>query len=147
MLNRAKELIAGEEGLSLKVYRDPGAGAWTIGYGHLIRPGERFHPYGPVMEITQAEADALFEADTRIAAKAVDDYVHVPLSDNQRAALTSFIFNVGVAAFAGSTLLRFLNAGNYAAAANELPRWNKDDGIVLPGLVKRRDREKQMFLA
>lgn len=145
---KTKELIAGEEGLRLEVYQDPGAGkAWTIGYGHKVQPGEKFHPYGTVKKITQAEADALFEADTHIATSAVEKYVRVPLTANQQAALISFVFNVGTAAFAGSTLLKLLNAGKYAEAAAELPRWNKDNGVVLQILVNRRAREKDLFLA
>jgi len=141
----AKNLIAGNEGLSLTAYQDSG-GAWTIGYGHLIRAGERYYPYGPVREITLQEANQLFDADTAVATRAVDTLVVVPLSDNQREALISFVFNVGVGAFQSSTLLRVLNQGNFAQAAAEFLRWNKDDGVVVDGLTARRERERELFL-
>lgn len=146
MLSGVKNLIAGEEGLKLTAYQDTG-GEWTIGYGHLIQPGERYHPYGPVRTITQAEADALFDHDTRIATAAVDQLVRVPLTTSQRDALISFVFNVGVNAFRTSTLLRKLNAGDYAGAAAEFPRWNRDNGAVVAGLTERRLREQALFNA
>lgn len=144
---KSKELIAGEEGLRLTVYRDPGAGAWTIGWGHLVLPGERFHPYGTVRTITRAEADALFDADLAVARAAVNDFVKVPLTDNQRAALESFVFNVGVSAFRRSTLLKKLNLGDYSGAVAEFDRWVFDDGKRIDGLVARRAREQEVFLA
>lgn len=57
------------------------------------------------------------------------------------AALTSFAFNLGVAALRASTLRRRVNAGDWAAAARELQRWNRGGGRVLRGLVQRRDAE------
>ena len=71
----------------------------------------------------------------------------VPLNRNQRGALTSFTFNVGGGAFRTSTLLRRLNAGEdpNTVATQELPRWNKGGGKVLPGLVRRRQAEVDFF--
>lgn len=146
-VDTVKRLIVGEEGLRLKVYRDPGAGAWTIGYGHKVQPGEPYHPYGPVTEITLEEANRLFDQDTRTATAAVTNYVKVPLTENQRAALISFVYNIGTGAFYGSTMLRRLNSGDYAGAAAEFARWNKDDGKVVPILTARRERERVIFSA
>jgi lysozyme len=57
----------------------------------------------------------------------------------------SFTFNVGAAAFKGSTLLRLLNAGKTAEAGEQFARWTKAAGRELPGLVKRRRSENELF--
>lgn len=139
-------LIAKFEGYSSTVYQDD-AGYWTIGYGHLVKPGERFYPHGQVTEISEHEAKQLLIADTAEASQCVDAFVNVPLTDNQRAALTSFVFNTGCGAFKRSTLLKRLNASDYIGAADELDRWVHAGGVKLAGLVKRRALEKETFLA
>lgn len=146
VVDGARELVAELEGLRLDVYQDTG-GAWTVGYGHLVQPGERFFPYGDVRAITLSEAEQLLEADMATARNAVAKYVTVPLTDGQRAALESFVFNVGVGAFAGSTLLRKLNQGDYVGAAGEFDRWVFDNGRRITGLERRRAREKEVFTA
>lgn len=147
---KLKSLIAGSEGLSLEAYQDTG-GKWTIGYGHLINPGEIYYPYGSVRLITLEEADALFAADTSIAQNCVDQNVTVPLTDNQRAALVSFVFNVGCYAFTASTMLVKLNNGDFPSAADEFDKWINVTvngiKIVDNGLINRRAKEKQVFLA
>lgn len=140
------KLITGEEGERLTVYPDKG-GAWTIGKGHKVKPGERFFPYGVQRTITKAESDALFAADTKIAHDAVSFGVKVPLTDNQFAALVSFVFNIGISAFAQSTLLKKLNARDYAGAHAEFDRWIYDNGKIDDVLVARRNREQQLFNA
>ena len=77
----------------------------------------------------------------------VDSLVTVPLTDKQRGALCSFVFNVGCGAFKKSTLLKLLNVGDYTGAAAQLPRWNKAAGNILPGLVRRRGEERALFLS
>lgn len=146
LTDKIKDLIAGEEGLRLEAYQDV-AGKWTIGYGHLVQPGEQYHPYGPVREISQEEADSLFEVDTAQARACVEREVRVPLTDNQLAALTSFVFNVGCGAFRESTLLRLLNEHDYEGAAAQLDRWVNAGGVRVAGLVNRRNLEKEIFLA
>lgn len=144
--DRIAKLITGEEGERLTVYQDTG-GAWTIGKGHLVRPGERFYPYGAVRSISKAESDALFVADTKNAHDAVSFGVKVPLNDNQFAALVSLVFNIGIGAFNSSTLLKRLNARDYAGAAAEFDRWIYDNGQVNASLAARRNREQQIFNA
>lgn len=146
LLDKIGRLIAGHEGDRLTVYQDEG-GLWTIGKGHLVKPGERFHPYGPVKTITQAESDALFVEDTAIARNAVANKVMKPLTDNQRAALVSLVFNIGAGAFSTSTLLRKLNAGDYTGAADQFLVWKNVKGKESAGLLKRRNSERQLFLA
>ncbi len=151
VLDKAAKLIHGEEGERLTVYKDTG-GAWTIGRGHLVRPGERFYPYGGsktvtgqgVRTITPAESLALFEQDLAEARSGVAK-VKVPLNANETAALLSLVFNIGVAAFSASTLLKKLNAGDRVAAAAEFPRWRFDNGVEVPALLARRNREMKLF--
>lgn len=144
-------LIAKAEGFSDTVYQDA-VGKWTIGYGHLVVPGDPYFPYGTQKTITLDDAETLLKKDTAIATNAVDTYVTVPLTDNQRAALISFVFNVGAGAFESSTLLKLLNRGDYAGAANQLDVWiygtlPSGEKIKLPGLITRRADEKATFLA
>lgn len=138
----AAELIKLEEGLRLKAYPDPGTGGapWTIGYGHTrnVKKGDT---------CTLEQAMAWLNEDMADAYRVIDNAVTVPLTHQQRDALCSFIFNVGGPAFQKSTLLRLLNAGDYLGAAAQLDRWNKSGGRVIAGLVRRRKREKALFLS
>lgn len=114
------------------------AGQLTIGYGHTrtTKPG---------MKITAAQAERLLRADLAEFERAVSNGVTVDLTDNQFSALVSFAFNVGADAFRKSTLLRRLNAGDYAAVPAQLARWNKDNGRVVKGLVNRRAAEAGLW--
>jgi peptidoglycan hydrolase-like protein with peptidoglycan-binding domain len=76
---------------------------------------------------------------------AVRARVSVPLTQNQFDALVSFTFNVGAGAFGGSTLLKRLNAGDYAGGADEFGKWTKSGGKVFAGLVRRRTEEAALF--
>lgn len=135
----AVKLVEEFEGLRLTSYQCP-AGIWTCGYGHT---GIGVHPD---MAITEEVADEWLRRDLEKAASAVEHMVKVPINDNQKSALISFVFNLGQGSFAGSTLLRLLNDGDYDGAAGQFPRWNKAGGQVLPGLVKRRAAEQSLFL-
>ena len=75
---------------------------------------------------------------------AVKRAVRVPVNENQFAALVSFTYNIGAGSLSRSTLLRKLNDGDYAGAADEFPRWNKAGGRVLNGLVRRRAAEREL---
>lgn len=128
------------EGLYLTAYYCP-AGVLTIGYGHTgsdVKVG---------MKITAAQAEAFLAKDLQVFATCVNKAVKVNLNANQRGALVSFSFNVGCGALNSSTLLKRLNAGENpnTVAAQEMPRWNKGGGKVLPGLVKRRAAEVKFF--
>jgi lysozyme len=87
----------------------------------------------------------LLDADLAGAERAVTDLVHVPLSDNQFAALTDFVFNEGPGAFAGSTMLKKLNEGGYALVPACLKSWVFVDGRVVAGLVRRRAAEAALW--
>ena len=132
------DLIKEFEGLRLKAYRDP-VGVLTIGYGHTgrdVKPGQ---------VISQARAEQLLKGDTGWAQDAVRRSVKVPLSQGQFDALTSFTYNLGAGALASSTLVKKLNARDYAGAQKEFGRWVHAGGEVLAGLVRRRAAEAKMF--
>src|SRR5690606_6833672 len=75
----------------------------------------------------------------------VDRLVKVPLKQHQFDALVSFAYNAGIGNLRSSTLLRKLNARDFAGAALEFHRWNRSNGKVLPGLVRRRAAEALLF--
>lgn len=129
----------------LKGYICP-AGVLTVGIGHAVLPGE---PYKLNQKITLEESRRLFEKDTAWTVQAVNDFVKVPLTQNQFDALCSLVFNIGKTAFKNSTLLRKLNARDYQGAAQAFLSWNKGRVkgklVVLPGLVTRRAKEKSLF--
>lgn len=133
------DLIKQFEGCELKVYLDA-IGLPTIGYGHLIKKGEIFNV------ITLKQAEDLLKSDLKMFEDGVSDLVKVKLSQNQFDALVSFAFNVGLGNLEKSTLLKLLNAGDYAGAGNQLPRWNKAGGKILNGLTKRRNAERDLFI-
>lgn len=136
----AVQLVKGFEGLRLTAYPDPGTGGvpWTIGYGHTggVYQG---------MTISEVQANAWLLDDLRAAGRAVADLVTWPINQNQFDALTSFVFNVGRTAFAGSTMRRLLNAGDIYGAAGQFQHWRYASGIVLPGLERRRAAEYALF--
>jgi lysozyme len=138
----AEKQIKGYEGCELHAYPDPATGGapWTIGYG-ATGPGIT---KGTVW--TQEQADMDLRARVVSLGAFVDSIVKIVITDEQKAALISFAYNVGKGALKGSTLLRKLNAGDVEGAANEFLRWNKAAGKVMAGLTKRRDGERALFL-
>lgn len=132
------DLIKSFEGLRLKAYKDA-VGIWTIGYGHIKTAT-------PGMSISEPEAEALLRGDLEEAQGAVTRLVKVPLNDNEYAALVSFVFNLGAGSLSRSTLLKKLNAGDRAGAAQQFLVWNKAGGKVLAGLTRRREAERDLFL-
>jgi lysozyme len=137
-------LIREFEGFRAKPYLCP-AGIPTIGYGST-----RYADGRPVsMEdppITEEGADLIMRTTLRDYEAAVNRYVQVPLTQGQFDALVDFAYNAGAQNLRKSTLLRLLNAGDYVGAADQFGRWVQGGGRKLPGLVKRRARERQLFL-
>lgn len=139
-----REFITAHEGEILKVYLDP-VGLPTMGVGHLLTDEEKAkYPVGSV--ITRGVSQEFLERDLRRFENAVNTLVKVPINQNQFDALVSFAFNVGEANFKRSSVLRHLNAGLYAKAADAFLAWNKSKGKVLPGLTRRRKEERDLFL-
>jgi len=132
------KLIQSFETLRLVAYQDQ-RGFWSIGWGH--RPSSM----GATCSIDQA--DDWFLDDTRAACGAVTRNVDVALTQNQFDALVSFAYNIGMGAFAGSTLLRYVNRGLWDVAAAEFDRWDNVDGKSDAGLARRRTAEKALFLS
>lgn len=140
--SRGLALIKEFEGCRLTAYQDS-VGVWTIGYG-WTRPVDG-KPIESGMTIDQATADRLLKTGLVGYENDVLNLVKVKLTQNQFDALVSFTYNLGAHALSTSTLLKKLNAGDYSGAADEFLRWDKAGGKVLPGLVKRREAEKQLF--
>lgn len=136
--NNGINLVKRFEGLGLKAYRDS-VGILTIGYGHThaVKAGEI---------ITGEQADAFLREDLQVAELTVNTNVKVKLTQGQFDALVSFVFNLGSGNFVKSTLIKKLNAGDYAGAADEFGKWVNAGGKKLPGLVKRRAAEREVFL-
>lgn len=127
----------------IKAYFDP-VNVVTIGWGHTEEVS-----FGDIISV--AEAEAFLKQDLEEAGKDVSKYVQVSLTDNQFAALTSFVFNVGSTAFAESTMRGLLNEEKYQGAADQFTRWVHgtvgDKKVVLQGLVRRREAEQALFLS
>ena len=107
------------------------------------------------MVITEARAETLLKDDLKDAEAAVNRLVTAPINENQFSALVSFVFNIGASvalggepgAFDRSTLLSLLNANaEMDIVANQLLRWNKASDWELPGLTRRRQAERALFL-
>lgn len=113
---------------------------WTIAWGHTrgVKEGDT---------CTMAQGEVWIHEDIGWAVADVNGKAKVPLNQNQFDALGSLTFNIGGPAFEGSTLLRLLNAGDYAGCAAQFPRWDRQAGAVLNGLLGRRDAEMAHFKA
>jgi lysozyme len=139
-VNRATvELIKRNEGCRLAAYQDS-VGVWTIGYGHTgddVTEG---------LQISQDQAEQLLRQDLEKFQDGVDDAIAGDTSDNQFGAMVSLAFNIGLAHFKTSTVLREHNAGHYQTAADAFLLWNKAGGRVLPGLDRRRREERDQYL-
>ena len=135
---RGLRLLKAFEGLRLEAYIDA-VGVLTIGYGTTtgVSPG---------MRITEAQAESFLRRDLARFENAVSSLVKVALNEDQFSALVTFTYNIGESAFAGSTLLGLLNQGAYQSAADQFMRWNRGDRGELPGLTRRRQAERALFL-
>ena len=122
----------GLEGRRYYAYQDV-VGVWTVCDGHTGADIRRGHRY------TDRECDNLLKA-----ASAIDPLIKVRIPDPTRAALYSFTYNVGSGAFASSTLLKKLNAGDVPGACKELQRWTYAGGKQWKGLITRREIEREV---
>lgn len=140
--DEARQMIAGFEGFCASAAPCP-AGVLTVGYGHTgpdVYPG---------MTITREHAEALLESDMLVADAGVRR-VCPEATEHQRWAMVSLAFNIGVNAFAGSTVARLHAKGDYQGAARAFGMWNKAtvQGRLqeLPGLTRRRAAETAFYL-
>jgi len=141
----ATRLTEPAEGFSAKPYQDS-AGVWTYLYGSTRDPyGNQVTAKTPPG--TPALGQQLMIRDLRSALQTVKGDVTASLDAGEEAALTDFVYNEGSGNFAKSTVLKCLNAGDYAGACAHLADWNEAGGVVLAGLVKRRAAEQVEFKA
>lgn len=141
--SRCVDLVTHYEGFRERAYRDV-VSVWTVGYGTTILNGRHVREGD---RLTEPQARQLLLDNLDAYGVRVRRLLTVPVTKGMAGALTSFAYNVGVGAFEGSTLRRYLNEGNYVAAAQEFGRWNKGGGLTLDGLTRRREAERQLFLA
>ena len=130
-------LIKKFEGCELNSYKCA-AGVPTIGYGstHGIQMG---------MSISKARAEELLLEDISKFEDIVDKAVTVALDQHQFDALVSWTFNLGGGNLNSSTMLKVINSGDYEDVPEQIKRWNKANGKVLEGLIRRREAEALLF--
>lgn len=138
----AIDLIKQFEGFRPEAYQDS-VGVWTIGYGTTIINGQ---PVKQGMTITQDQALQLVQQEVNKLWSQIESILKVKINDNQMNALVDFAYNLGFGSLKNSTLMRLVNESKFDEAANQFPRWVYAGGKVLPGLVRRREAEKQLFL-
>jgi lysozyme len=131
-------LIESFEGLKLSAYQDS-VGVWTIGWGHTkgVKRGQK---------ITREEAEEFLREDLAEAAHGVEKAIKVDIGDNEFGACVSLAFNIGVGAFAGSSIVRYINRNQFDRAADAFLNWNHAGGEVVKGLTRRRQAERKLFL-
>ena len=127
------------EGYSPITYQDA-AGYPTIGFGHLIRPGEKIQE-----PLLGEAAERLLHQDIAPKAAAVNARVAVPLFQGQFDAVVSWTYNLGEGALKNSTMLKKINAGRHAEVPGQMKRWNLAGGKVLKGLERRRSAEAALY--
>jgi lysozyme len=130
-------LIKKFEGCELKAYKCA-AGVWTIGYGHTKDVKEE-------NSITKEEAESMLVHELQEYCNDVDIAVKVDLKQNEFDSLVSWTYNLGPTNLNSSTMLRVLNEGKHDEVPAQMKRWNKANGQVKEGLVRRREAEALMF--
>lgn len=143
-LNKAGiDLIKNFESLRLQAYPDPGTGGkpYTVGYGAT---GKDIGPT-TVWNLAKAEDDLA----NRLAAlsKKLVDLIEADLNDNQFSAIVSLVYNIGIGNFSKSSMLKLLNSGSIDLASEQFTVWGKAAGKEMPGLLRRRQAEKSLFLS
>jgi lysozyme len=136
----AADLIKSFESCKLTAYWDPYGKCWTIGWGHT---GKDVHD-GLVW--TQEQADEALVHD-EIAADALLAIYSPGLTGGVLDAITDFVFNIGIGNYRTSTLCRAVNTKNWPAAKTEIVKWDHSNGIVVPGLLRRRQAEADLMPA
>ena len=153
---RCKEMIKHHEGVRFKPYRCP-ARLWTVGVGHVLYPDQGRLPldqrdaYPLKTEdnrtFSKDEVDGILSADLQRFEVGVAKLFPVGLTQGQNDALVSFAFNLGLGGVQRSTLRQKVLRGEVEAAADEFLKFTRGGGKILPGLVKRRNDERALFLS
>jgi len=152
---RCKELIKHHEGVRLKPYRCP-AKLWTVGVGHVLYPDQGRLPLDqrdafPLKAednrvFSGAEVDGILSADLQRFEAGIAKLFPMVLAQGQFDALVSFAFNLGLGGVQRSTLRQKVLRGE-VEAADEFLKFTRGGGKILPGLVKRRNDERALFLS
>ena len=153
----AIKMIKHHEGVRVKPYRCP-AGLHTIGVGHVLYPEQAKLPMAERLKMpiqiehfrifSMEEVDAFLAQDLARFERGVARYCPPALaSQGIFDALVSFSFNVGLGNLQRSGLRMKTNRGEFIDAADEFLKWTKAAGKVLPGLVKRRNDERALYLS
>lgn len=133
-------LVGSAEGLRQNAYPDPGTHGkpWTICYGHTgdVRPGDK---------MTTPQCKDLMLKDLEIYADKVQECTKKEITDEQFVAFVDFSFNLGSARYCKS-IAPLVNEGRIKEACNKLLEFNRAAGFVMPGLTKRRERERSFCL-
>lgn len=141
MIQAGLDLLKHFEGCVLTAYPDPGTGGdpWTLGYGFTdgVKPGDT---------MSQEEADARLAIEVASYEHSVRDMLQATTTEAQLSALVCIAYNIGRGALKTSTLLRKHNSLDYSGCAAEFPRWNRAGGRVMPGLARRREAERNLYL-
>ena len=146
-LDVAAQLCKTFEGFRAAPYLCP-AGVATIGYGNTV--------YEDGTQVTlQDKSITKAEAEQMLMQSLSAQYLPAVLKASPRliahperlGALTDFAYNLGAARYRASTLRKRVDAQDWAGAADELLKWTKGGGKVLPGLVRRREAERALFVS
>lgn len=134
VLSILEPLVMQSEGCKLKAYQDPN-GNWTIGYGHKVPQNRE--------PCTQEEANAWLEQDLALSyAELVQASPGLLQSSAaKQAALTDFVYNLGIGTYSRSTLHSAVTVQAWQAVKTQLALWVHAGGKVEPGLVRRRQAE------
>jgi lysozyme len=138
------KMIIHHEGVRLRPYKCP-AGLWTVGVGHLIGDGKTL-PDDWNRTFTMEEVNEILKKDLNRFEKGVLRLCPNGLTQSRFDALVSFSFNVGLGNLQRSSVRMRHNRGDYDGAAEAFLMWTKAAGRVLPGLVKRRQDERSLYL-
>jgi len=127
------------ESFSPTLYRDM-AGLWTVGWGHLVKPGEVFD-----LPLSPENGEIVLLRDVSVAERAISRLIRVPLNQNMFDSLTSWTFNLGSGALQASMLRQVINRGDLDEAPAQIRRWVYAGGRKLKGLIRRREVEARLF--
>lgn len=133
--------IAGYEGYRSTAYIPVPGDVPTIGHGTTRYEDGKTVKMGD--KVTPERARILLQHDASAFARAVQRCAPVPMHPHEYDAFVSLVYNIGESAFCKSTLVRKLNAGDYAGACREILKWDKFKGQPLRGLTLRRQDEYQ----
>ena len=153
---RCKDMIKHHEGVRYKPYRCP-ARLWTIGVGHVLYPAQGALPLDQRNSFqikpehnrtfSKDEVDGILSVDLQRFEVGITKLFPMVLTPGQNDALVSFAFNLGLGGVQRSTLRQKVLRGEIEAAADEFLKFTRGGGKVLPGLVKRRQDERALFLS